>query len=51
MYFHRFQRGTAADIGLPSLLFKFMRPKLEKALLVQGYGKHTGEESNQILNF
>jgi hypothetical protein len=46
MYFHRFQRGDAADIGIPSLLFKFVfRPKLAKALAIQGYGKHTDDES------
>jgi hypothetical protein len=50
MYFHRFQRGTAADIGFPSLIFKLMRPRLAKALSVQGYGRHTDEESKLIFN-
>ena len=45
LYFHRFMTGSAADIGMPSLLFRVFKPKLVKALNIQGYGRHTKEES------
>ncbi len=44
MYYHRFTRGSAADIGMPFLLFNFFRGRVAKVVNIQGYGKHTAEE-------
>lgn len=44
MYYHRFTFGNASDIGMPSLMFKLFKPRLAKAVSIQGYGRHSAEE-------
>ena len=44
MYYHRFKFGKASDLGLPSILFLLMKPRLDKVIKIQGYGRHSPEE-------
>ncbi|CAF0848520.1 unnamed protein product [Brachionus calyciflorus] len=44
MYYHRFMFGKASDLGMPSLLFRLFKPKLAKAINIQGYGRHSPDE-------
>lgn len=48
MYYHRFMFGKASDIGMPYIIFKLFKPRLRKAIGVQGYGRHTAEEVYHI---
>jgi hypothetical protein len=49
MYFHRFQVGSSSDVGMPFLMFHFIKRKISKALFYQGYGRHSSDESTAIL--
>ncbi|RNA17306.1 failed axon connections -like protein [Brachionus plicatilis] len=48
MYYHRFMFGKASDIGMPYLIFKLLKPRLRKAISIQGYGRHSAEEVYHI---
>ena len=47
----RFRYGKASDAGLPYLIFLMLKRNINKALMVQGYGKHSKEEGKDKLIF
>ena len=42
---HRFKYGSAKDVGIPFIIFKYVGRKMLKESVGQGYGRHSKEES------
>ena len=41
---YRFKYGSAKDIGIPYIIFKYVGSKMLKESVGQGYGRHSQEE-------
>ena len=48
IYYRVYKENKASNLEIPYFMFPFMRRYWTNALYMQGYGRHTEEESIQL---